>query len=316
MFFRTPQSTSNSAAFTGFISYSFNGKEKDDEWNGTAGAAYDYGFRIYDARICKFLSVDPFASDYPWYSPYQFAGNQPIIAIDIDGLEPEYIITKNGKLTQPVMSLLNAALDYDIPTMNNTIWVKADKKYFNKGFDAQIFCDIVYYQNPYEKGSATEGYTDKKWLNLIAHEGKHREQEGNYFVSMVGFGVAYINESLIQFATGNHWYDDNKYEVEAYNYGLDVNSLIDNVLDSNPDILIKLSDTEMSTEKKSLYMYKYGFEYKLSNMKSELSSSKTALKDAGFGDELIEQMTKGSQEKITQMEDKIKTIDNAIEATK
>jgi hypothetical protein len=33
------------------------------------------------------LSVDPLSSSYPWYSPYQFAGNKPIIAIDIDGLE-------------------------------------------------------------------------------------------------------------------------------------------------------------------------------------------------------------------------------------
>ncbi|MFM9945260.1 MAG: hypothetical protein ACKVQB_08525, partial [Bacteroidia bacterium] len=28
--------------------------------------------------------------DYPWYSPYQFAGNTPIWANDLDGLEPNY----------------------------------------------------------------------------------------------------------------------------------------------------------------------------------------------------------------------------------
>lgn len=49
---------------------------------------YDYGFRIYDPRIAKFLSVDPLSSSYPWYTPYQFAGNKPVWAIDIDGLEP------------------------------------------------------------------------------------------------------------------------------------------------------------------------------------------------------------------------------------
>ena len=38
--------------------YGFNGKERYDEWNGV-GAMYDYGFRIYDSRIAKFLSVDP-----------------------------------------------------------------------------------------------------------------------------------------------------------------------------------------------------------------------------------------------------------------
>ncbi|MCU0415797.1 MAG: hypothetical protein MUE33_01310 [Cytophagaceae bacterium] len=75
--------------------YGFNGKEKDkNEWN--AGSIYDYGFRIYDPRLGKFLSVDPLTSDYPWYTPYQFSGNKPICNIDLDGLEDFY--AANGKL--------------------------------------------------------------------------------------------------------------------------------------------------------------------------------------------------------------------------
>ena len=66
--------------------YGFNGKEKDDEVKGE-GVQYDYGFRIYDARIGKFLSTDPLFAGYPYYTPYQFAGNRPIWAIDLDGLE-------------------------------------------------------------------------------------------------------------------------------------------------------------------------------------------------------------------------------------
>jgi len=66
--------------------YGFNGKEKDNEVKGD-GNQYDYGFRIYDPRIGKFLSVDPLFKSYPWYTPYQFAGNKPINSIDLDGLE-------------------------------------------------------------------------------------------------------------------------------------------------------------------------------------------------------------------------------------
>jgi RHS repeat-associated protein len=66
--------------------YGFNGKENDSEVKGN-GVQYDYGFRIYDARIGKFLSVDPLTESYPWYTPYQFAGNKPIQFIDLDGLE-------------------------------------------------------------------------------------------------------------------------------------------------------------------------------------------------------------------------------------
>ena len=43
--------------------------------------------RIYDSRLGKFLSVDPLTKSYPHYSPYQFAGNNPIHNTDLDGLE-------------------------------------------------------------------------------------------------------------------------------------------------------------------------------------------------------------------------------------
>jgi len=66
--------------------YGFNGKEQDQETYGD-GNIYDYGFRIYNPRLGKFLSIDPLTSGYPFYTPYQFAGNKPIVAIDLDGLE-------------------------------------------------------------------------------------------------------------------------------------------------------------------------------------------------------------------------------------
>lgn len=72
--------------------YGFNGKEKSDEVYGE-GNVYDYGFRIYNPRISRFLSVDPLTKSYPWYTPYQFAGNKPIIAVDLDGLEEKYVTT-------------------------------------------------------------------------------------------------------------------------------------------------------------------------------------------------------------------------------
>jgi hypothetical protein len=36
--------------------YGFNGKENDKEW-GTASLTQDYGFRLYNPAIAKFLSV-------------------------------------------------------------------------------------------------------------------------------------------------------------------------------------------------------------------------------------------------------------------
>jgi len=68
--------------------YGFNGKENDNEVKGE-GNQQDYGLRIYDPRLGKFLSVDPLYRDYPWYTPYQFAGNDVIRNIDLDGAEPD-----------------------------------------------------------------------------------------------------------------------------------------------------------------------------------------------------------------------------------
>lgn len=44
--------------------------------------------------------MDPLSPEYPWYTPYQFAGNGPIANTDLDGLEPIESITSkdNGAL--------------------------------------------------------------------------------------------------------------------------------------------------------------------------------------------------------------------------
>jgi RHS repeat-associated protein len=70
----------------GTYRYGFNGKENDNEVKGE-GNQQDYGFRIYDPRAGKFLSVDPITAQYPELTPYQFASNRPIDGIDLDGKE-------------------------------------------------------------------------------------------------------------------------------------------------------------------------------------------------------------------------------------
>jgi RHS repeat-associated protein len=66
--------------------YGFNGKENDNEVKGE-GNQQDYGMRIYDPRLGRFLSVDPIAKGFPYWTPYQFAGDNPIRYIDLDGAE-------------------------------------------------------------------------------------------------------------------------------------------------------------------------------------------------------------------------------------
>ncbi len=69
--------------------YGFNGKEND---NDIETGAQDYGMRVYDSRIGRFLSVDPLQKDYPDLTVYQFAENSPIYATDLDGREKQIAI--------------------------------------------------------------------------------------------------------------------------------------------------------------------------------------------------------------------------------
>ena len=61
--------------------------EKDDEVKG-GGNSYDFGARMYDARVGRFLSLDAYMSKFPNASPYSAFENSPLITVDLDGHKP------------------------------------------------------------------------------------------------------------------------------------------------------------------------------------------------------------------------------------
>jgi len=64
--------------------FGFGGKEGDSEIKGENNS-YDFGARIYDPRLGKWLSIDPLFQKYPFLSPYAYVANSPIIYYDSDG---------------------------------------------------------------------------------------------------------------------------------------------------------------------------------------------------------------------------------------
>ena len=64
--------------------YKYQGQELQDElglnW-------YSYKWRNYDPAIARFMSIDPLAEEYEDYTTYQFSSNQPVHAIELEGLE-------------------------------------------------------------------------------------------------------------------------------------------------------------------------------------------------------------------------------------
>ena len=91
----------------GSYRYGFNGKENDNDVKGL-GNQFDYGFRIYDSRVGRFLSVDPLFKGFPWYTPYQYAGNRPTKSIDLDGLEEYNKEIEGGDI---LINIFNKAVD-------------------------------------------------------------------------------------------------------------------------------------------------------------------------------------------------------------
>ncbi len=188
--------------------YGFNGKENDDETE-----TQDYGKRIYNEDLGIFLAVDPLQKKFAYYTPYQFAGNTPIMAMDIDGLEPECMISKNGHLTKPIMALLNAALQYDMENMEKTTWRGVDKVNY-KNSQAMTVGNEVEYKNNMNKDDQ-HGF----WLALIAHEQEHINEIGNINTDPLG-AAGWLVMYGAGFLGANCNYENNPYEKRVFMGGI------------------------------------------------------------------------------------------------
>ena len=84
--------------------YGFNGKEKDNEVT-VDGGDYDFGARIYDSRLGRWLSIDPLWKVYTDLSTFNFVSNNPIYLIDKDG---QRIIVANLAQQATILRMINS----------------------------------------------------------------------------------------------------------------------------------------------------------------------------------------------------------------
>ncbi len=75
--------------------YGVNGMEKDDEIHNVEGSFYDFGVRIYDSRVGRWLSVDSLENKCPSFASYIFVSNSPLSYKDPN---EELIIFVNGEV--------------------------------------------------------------------------------------------------------------------------------------------------------------------------------------------------------------------------
>jgi len=269
--------TSNKSALKGYSGYlyGFNGMEKDDEIKG-AGNSYDYKNRFFDSRLGRFLSIDRLNSEFPSLSTYQFASNQVIVAIDLDGKEPLYLIDKNGKLTEPVIELLNVAFGFDKTWLRETTWTdlqtftleaqgsfglsrKSVKTYTariaiedNGAHATTLGHDVIYDSKLLD----TRKISPPKWLGLIAHESSHgedyREKGTNTF--LIEYIIAGITTK----------YEDIETEQDAYSVGYRTGSIMDAYLaKQGAQIMNILKDPNMTDDAKKAAIKPYAIHIRL-----------------------------------------------------
>lgn len=71
--------------------YGFSGQESDNAVKGQ-GNSYDFGARILDPRVGRWLSLDPQAFNFPYESNYNYVSNNPLIYKDPNGEAKIYTI--------------------------------------------------------------------------------------------------------------------------------------------------------------------------------------------------------------------------------
>ena len=83
---------------SGNYRFGFNGKENDNEVKGT-GNSVDFGARIYDSRLGRWMSVDPQFQSQPGWSPYKAFLDNPVIFVDPGGETEVVTVIVNDQRT-------------------------------------------------------------------------------------------------------------------------------------------------------------------------------------------------------------------------
>lgn len=190
-----------SEKFTNPYRFGFNGMERDDETYGK-GNALDFGARIYDSRLGRWLSVDPLQQKYPNTGLYAAMGSNPLYFIDCDG---RYIIPTNLFLKSHLGEVVQKMLYHK----ENITFVS---KYLNKymGTDQDLRLGVTEDYPPQLDGSSLEvtggvylgktGKTSYVNVNKFAHlimtteEGSNNEEAYAYQTTEIYAAAVIIHE--------------------------------------------------------------------------------------------------------------------------
>ncbi|MFT3884721.1 MAG: RHS repeat-associated core domain-containing protein [Flavobacteriales bacterium] len=118
--------------------WGFNGMEKDDEVHGSVGTSYDFGARLYDPRVGRWLSLDPAARDYPTLSPYVFVANSPIAFVDPDGKK---IRPTNSRAKQTLETAFNKTFERFPELRSRIVFTNIGRSTGGQAVNAFVFAE-------------------------------------------------------------------------------------------------------------------------------------------------------------------------------
>jgi RHS repeat-associated protein len=174
----------NNAAYNGTSGYryGFNGKELDKSGEWGSLTQYDYGFRIYNPSIAKFLSVDPLTSDYAMLTPYQFASNRPIDGVDLDGKEYYYFMSSINTTGQKTWTLVKTQDVIKMVAGVGDISMKLSK-YGITGHFAYYNSDCSWRLVPnYFTQFSLNNITDEQWQSFTTIDEIESKVKSNYSI--------------------------------------------------------------------------------------------------------------------------------------
>jgi RHS repeat-associated protein len=172
--------------------FGFNGKENDNEVKGD-GNQQDYGMRVYDPRLGKFLSIDPLTKKYPWNSVYAFAENDVVRNVDLDGAEKlQTTIFNEPSNGRPGLAIITVDMTYRLVNQGAGAANNADYNpiKFNKVFSGGNI-DLNMATLPSPGTTATEANQDQV-------------RAGNYYTTHVFYNYR-LETVATNFTTGILW---------------------------------------------------------------------------------------------------------------
>ena len=226
--------------------YGFNGKENDNEVKGE-GNQQDYGMRIYDPRLGKFLSVDPLFKSFPWNSSYAYAENDVIRCIDLDGVEKKPSNIQNT-VSVPILTNLTAQ---EIDKEHNRLKAKFDRTSI-KSLEQNYLVSSIENKYYFSKGLAifnwiaSKGEIDKD-QNPITKVVKTRIHYDSKIVEVEGQGkILRTIETTVttEVDVNSPAFDDN---IKSITYTTTIRTTEQKIFEQGNDIYLVLTGDEVNT---------------------------------------------------------------------